>query len=43
VATLISGEVRFLVEMDEARRWQSQNALIRRPGATAVEPAVSSV
>ncbi|HTB69188.1 MAG TPA: DEAD/DEAH box helicase [Steroidobacteraceae bacterium] len=43
VATLISGEVRFLVEMDEARRWQSQNALIRRPGATAVEPDVSSV
>ncbi|HEY4340218.1 MAG TPA: DEAD/DEAH box helicase [Steroidobacteraceae bacterium] len=43
VATLISGEVRFLVEMDEARRWQSQNALIRRPVATAVEPDVSSV
>jgi ATP-dependent Lhr-like helicase len=43
VATLISGEVRFLVEMDEARRWQSQNALIRRAGATAVEPDVSSV
>jgi ATP-dependent Lhr-like helicase len=43
VATLIAGEVRFLVEMDEARRWQSQNALIRRPGATAVEPDVSSV
>ena len=43
VATLISGEVRFLVEMDEARRWQSQNALIRRPGTTAVEPDVSSV
>ncbi len=42
-ATLISGEVRFLVEMGEARRWQTQNALIRRPGATAVEPDVSSV
>jgi ATP-dependent Lhr-like helicase len=42
VATLISGEVRFLVEMDEARRWQSQNALIRRPVATVVESDVSS-
>ena len=35
VAMLVAGEVRFLVEMDEARRWQAQNALIRRQ-ATAV-------
>jgi ATP-dependent Lhr-like helicase len=35
VAMLVSGEVRFLVEMDEAGRWQAQNALIRRQ-ATAV-------
>ena len=35
VATLISGEVRFLVEMDAAARWQAQNALIRRPAAAA--------
>jgi ATP-dependent Lhr-like helicase len=42
VATLTSGEVRFLVEMDEAHRWQSQNALIRRPVGTVVEPDVSS-
>ena len=34
VAMLVSGEVRFLVEMDEGRRWQAQNALIRRPGTT---------
>jgi len=35
VAMLAAGEVRFLVEMDAARRWQVQNALIRRQ-ATAV-------
>ena len=29
VATLISGEVRFLVELDAAACWQAQNALIR--------------
>ncbi len=39
VATLISGEVRFLVEMDEALRWQVQNALIRRAATTVVEPS----
>ncbi|HEY6457271.1 MAG TPA: DEAD/DEAH box helicase [Steroidobacteraceae bacterium] len=43
VATLISGQIRFLVEIDEGRRWQTQNALIRRPGATAVEADASSV
>jgi ATP-dependent Lhr-like helicase len=38
VATLISGEVRFLVELDPAACWQAQNALIRRPAAvTAVD------
>ena len=38
VATLISGEVRFLVEMDTAACWQAQNALIRRPAVlTAVD------
>jgi ATP-dependent Lhr-like helicase len=42
VATLISGEVRFLVEMDEAGGWQARKALIRRPGTTVVEPDVSS-
>ncbi len=42
VATLTSGEVRFLVEMDVARRWQVQNALIRRPVTTLAEPDVSS-
>jgi ATP-dependent helicase Lhr and Lhr-like helicase len=34
VATLNSGEVRFLVEMDAAASWQAQNALIRRPSTT---------
>ena len=43
VAMLVSGEVRFLVEMDEAGRWQAQNALIRRqptPVATLDVPSV---
>ena len=30
VATLISGEIQFLVEMDAAAAWQAQNTLIRR-------------
>ncbi|HEV2701378.1 MAG TPA: DEAD/DEAH box helicase [Steroidobacteraceae bacterium] len=34
VATLIAGEVRFLVDMDPAQRWQAQNVLIRRPAPT---------
>jgi ATP-dependent Lhr-like helicase len=38
VAMLVSGEVRFLVEMDEARRWQAHNTLIRRQTATTVAP-----
>jgi ATP-dependent Lhr-like helicase len=33
VAMLISGEVRFLVEMDAAASWQARNALVRRPAA----------
>jgi ATP-dependent Lhr-like helicase len=43
VAMLIGGEVRFLVEMDEARRWQAQNTLIRRQTVTVVEPDLPSV
>ncbi len=30
VATLISGDIQFLVEMDAAGAWQAQNALVRR-------------
>jgi ATP-dependent Lhr-like helicase len=30
IATLESGEVRFLVELDPASRWQAKNALVRR-------------
>ena len=30
VATLISGDIQFLVEMDAAACWQAQNALVRR-------------
>jgi len=30
VATLISGDIQFLVEMDAAASWQAQNALVRR-------------
>ncbi len=41
VATLISGEVRFLVEMDAAACWQAQNALIRRPAALTPVDAAS--
>jgi ATP-dependent Lhr-like helicase len=43
VALLVAGEVRFLVEMNEAGRWQAQNALIRRqttPAATLDVPSV---
>jgi len=43
VATLNSGEVRFLVEMDAAASWQAQNALIRRPSATVTAADESSV
>jgi ATP-dependent Lhr-like helicase len=43
VATLNSGEVRFLVEMDAAASWQAQNALIRRPSPTVTAPDESSV
>ena len=35
VAMLVAGEVRFLAELDEARRWQAQNALVRRMPACA--------
>ena len=41
VATLISGEVRFLVELDAAACWQAQNALIRRPAAVTPVDAPS--
>jgi ATP-dependent Lhr-like helicase len=34
VATLIAGEVRFLVDLDPAQCWQAQTALIRRPAPT---------
>jgi ATP-dependent helicase Lhr and Lhr-like helicase len=34
VAMLVAGQVRFLVEMDEARSWQARNALIRRQTAS---------
>jgi ATP-dependent Lhr-like helicase len=34
VATLIAGEVNFLVDLDPAQRWQAQTALIRRPAPT---------
>jgi ATP-dependent helicase Lhr and Lhr-like helicase len=34
VATLIAGEVRFLVDLEPAQRWQAQTALIRRPAPT---------
>jgi ATP-dependent Lhr-like helicase len=30
IATLESGEVRFVVELDPASRWQAKNALVRR-------------
>jgi ATP-dependent Lhr-like helicase len=40
VATLISGEVRFLVEMDAAACWQAQNALIRHTYAGPQQYAV---
>jgi ATP-dependent Lhr-like helicase len=43
VATLTSGEVRFLVEMDAAASWQAQNALIRLPSTTVTAPTESSV
>ena len=33
VATLAAGEVRFLVELDEATRWQAQTLLVRTPAA----------
>ena len=33
VATLVGGEVRFLVELEAAASWQAQNALVRRPAA----------
>jgi ATP-dependent Lhr-like helicase len=34
IATLESGEVRFLVELDPASRWAAKNALVRRRVAT---------
>jgi ATP-dependent Lhr-like helicase len=43
VALRVAGEVRFLVELTEAGRWQAQNALIRRqtPTVAALDlPAV---
>ena len=43
VAMLVSGEVRFLVELDEARRWQAQNALIRRQTTVVAALDVPSV
>jgi ATP-dependent Lhr-like helicase len=43
VAMLVSGEIRFLVEMDEARRWQAQNALIRRQNTAVAALDVPSV
>jgi ATP-dependent Lhr-like helicase len=43
VAMLVSGEVRFLVEMDEARRWQAQNTLIRRQTTAVTALDVPSV
>ena len=43
VAMLVAGEVRFLVDLDEARRWQAQNALIRRQTTVAAALDVPSV
>jgi ATP-dependent Lhr-like helicase len=43
VAMLVSGEVRFLVELDEARRWQAQNALVRRQTTALAALDVPSV
>jgi ATP-dependent helicase Lhr and Lhr-like helicase len=43
VALLASGEVRFLVELDEAGRWQARNALIRRQATPAATMDVPSV
>jgi ATP-dependent Lhr-like helicase len=40
VATLISGEVRFLVDMDAAASWQAQNALIRHTSTGPLPQAV---
>jgi ATP-dependent Lhr-like helicase len=41
VATLVSGEVRFLVELDVAQRWQVQTVLIRRPASIVTAPDTS--
>jgi ATP-dependent Lhr-like helicase len=41
IATLESGEVRFLVELDPASRWQAKNALVRRSVAPALRSYLS--
>jgi ATP-dependent helicase Lhr and Lhr-like helicase len=41
VATLTSGEVRFLVDLDVAQRWQTQTVLIRRPASIVTAPDTS--
>jgi ATP-dependent Lhr-like helicase len=41
VATLTAGEVRFLVDLDVAQRWQVQTVLIRRPASIVTAPDTS--
>jgi hypothetical protein len=41
VATLISAEVRLLVQLDAAACWQARNALLRRPAALTPVDAAS--
>jgi ATP-dependent Lhr-like helicase len=41
VAMLESGEVRFLVELDPASRWQAKNALVRRSVAPVLRSYLS--
>jgi len=41
IATLESGDVRFLIELDPASQWQAKNALVRRSVAPALRSYLS--